>query len=249
MASAELQRADDMTHEWQTTQYSDRPGFVRWRPILPVSTQEAYCGISEEDEWIFVGATATPPGTGRFGRALLPMLETRLADLKQRLAESLSRIERPTALVDSFPFEEVLLAGIDIGSDYWAELALGWLRDTNSGVSPEVIDRLRKVVYPSQFSQHVRHLAHAELQRRLASLDLPTLVGLIDDEEIREEAEAVIAAGQGLDVANTEQMVDTLQKRVFESRKALRELFVPLQQKLNAFRRELFKNLAQRGGM
>lgn len=64
-----------------------------------------------------------------------------------------------------FNYSEVILAGLDSGSDYWVGLALSWVDESTFGASHDVVGKLRELISLDQLSQQARSKAKKLISR------------------------------------------------------------------------------------
>lgn len=65
---------------------------------------------------------------------------------------------------DQPPAHEIVLAGLQAPSEYWVNLAVGWL-EQGAPINKEIIQELNSIATNKYFSQRVRHHSFALIKK------------------------------------------------------------------------------------
>jgi hypothetical protein len=148
-----------ITGDWKTTVTGgDR---VPWLPLVAAGAGGQKLGLARTREWLIgderrcVAAFAGAP--------VLPLLEREPHRLLDELRQALDRAGLPVELAGSFPLETCIVAGLESGMPYWADLALDWIAAL--GVTAALAAPLEASTRAVWASQAIRHRA----RRLLAS--------------------------------------------------------------------------------
>jgi hypothetical protein len=114
---------------WKTVSGMVEGSVIRWTPIASLETARLDLGISSNGWWVRgTEQTAKEFPTGQDCVFLLPILESAPIDVRQRLLDGLRARGLSEEFVDLFPFEDVVVAGLESQSEHWASLALRWAK-------------------------------------------------------------------------------------------------------------------------
>ena len=136
------------------------PRGVRWAPLVTrPSTGEAGLGLCEDGEWV-VSASNDEELVSPLRRGYLPLLEyleTSPEQFADALRNGLFAAGLPADLADQFPYEGVIQCGLS-ASDYWAQLAVGWLEARSAhAFSERMKSLLVEAANSPRLSQRTRH--------------------------------------------------------------------------------------------
>ena len=139
---------------------------IRWLPITSIG-QGRWVGMSEDGYWVVEGKEneviiISADNSLIF---LLQCLERPRAEFVESLNKGLSNNNLSIVIAQNFPFDDLIACGLTFGNDYWAELALEWLKDQS--LNKKIKDALTKLIKFKGASQKLRHKA----QRILKSND------------------------------------------------------------------------------
>ena len=139
---------------------------VTWYPIIPISESGSSMGISSAGEWV----VEVSEGIHHLDKPqlyvyVMVLLEKPYEDVYEEVLNILKRTsvdEEPGCI---FPFVEIVNAGLEQGSDYWAALAFGWFDMFSEEDKLRLRDALLKVMKAKWASQKIRQKAKRELNK------------------------------------------------------------------------------------
>ena len=138
---------------------------VSWVPVLPSGDTKFRLGVLEDGDW----AIEDDEGLRRLSAHSsylwgLALLEHPIGQLRTELRTRSESWQLTFDLAERFPYSELIRAGLDQKSDYWAQLAFAWL-DGAPGIQKEQFrDTIVGVVDSRWGSQKLRHRAKRELR-------------------------------------------------------------------------------------
>ena len=139
---------------------------IKWFPVLMIS--ENYMGLSDYGQWV----VETREGLHVLSDErpfvfILPLLERSTSSIKLILSDFFKSLSIETNPWEIFPYLELIRAGLEKESDYWAELAFNWFKELSAKEKHSMKEALSVIVDAKWASQKVRHLARKELKRLL----------------------------------------------------------------------------------
>lgn len=100
--------------------------------------------------------------------SMLSLLEINIDHLKETLKKSLKMNNISTILVETFPYELIILNGLYSESDWWVSLSMDWFSNipvkSNYNYEP-IIFMLEKIKNNKAYNQNIRHKANKALVR------------------------------------------------------------------------------------
>lgn len=132
MNRRELQEALSKGAEqaWKTSLLRDSQGdIVLWVPLAALDPHGSSIGLSADGYWVISASenTVVKLDEGKPPVFLLPALERPHSEIVQLIKTALENYELPQELIAWFPVEDIIVFGLTVGMDYWADLALKWL--------------------------------------------------------------------------------------------------------------------------
>ncbi len=140
---------------------------VQWISIAEFSEARLRIGLSEDGEWVRVEPTSAAVFQEN-KPFFLPMLVMRFSEVQRAIREGILLAGIPVEIEGAFPFEELVVVGLESESEHWNRLAL----DRISELSPSV--NLFKALTDSSEhapTQQLRHRAKklaAKMRRELS---------------------------------------------------------------------------------
>lgn len=139
---------------------------VTWFPIITISESGSCMGISSIGEWV----VEVSEGIHHLDKPqlyvyVMALLERPYEDVYEEISSMLIKIsvtEEPSCV---FPFVNIVIAGFEQGSDYWATLAFDWFDLFSREHKLHLLDALSNVVNAKWASQKNRQKAKRELKR------------------------------------------------------------------------------------
>jgi hypothetical protein len=127
-----------------------------WTPLLSVKTGVTL-GLSDGGDWTAEeqAGVRVLNETWKFVR-LLVLLERPISHFRLELTNALISNDIDSHKVKDFPHYEIVKAGLQQKSDYWADLALNWFID-EPHESEEIIELLKVTSLSTWASQKLRH--------------------------------------------------------------------------------------------
>ena len=152
---------DEHAREWSSGPVRGHERqMVRWIEVAELPPSKLIIGLSDSGYWVRGGATVEI-ANGPHAISLLPCLECPSEMFRQALRDSLARRGLPDALEDTFPIDDLIVAGLKSGSEYWTRLALDRVEEV--GATPATRDVLRAAPRSAP-TQPLRHRVRAMLE-------------------------------------------------------------------------------------
>lgn len=151
---------------WKTSLLRDSQGdIVPWVPLATLGTHGSSVGLSADGYWVISASdnTVVKLHEGKPPVFLLPALESPYSEIVQQIKTALENYKLPQELIEWFPVEDIIVFGLTVGMDYWANLALKWLEVLP--VEERIADALKNAANAKWASQGVRQRAQ-RLARR-----------------------------------------------------------------------------------
>lgn len=106
----------------------DESKSLKWVEVVALETLGLLLGISYNGNWVRMGKESVFEFfAGQSYLPLYPILELALADVKMTVKGGLVSSQLPIELLESFPFQEVAISGMNFGSEYWCDLSLKYV--------------------------------------------------------------------------------------------------------------------------
>jgi hypothetical protein len=139
---------------------------IRWLPILQYGKTEYYMGLLEDGDW----AVEAKEGLYRLDEqsryvSVMALLEQPINTVHEHLTEFFNSIAIKVNLYELFPFESIVRAGFEQGSEYWAELAFDWYQELPEKTKYSLIDSISKIIDAKWASQKLRQNAKKEMRK------------------------------------------------------------------------------------
>jgi hypothetical protein len=151
---------------WQTSPRHDVASrlSVRWFPVANLTAARIQIGLSIDGWWVVPGSqsvTEFTPGTPCV--FLLPVLEVSLDGANRALLEGLQQAGLSGDFIALFPFEAVVVCGLESLSQQWARLALIWAEELPASDKLRCALELARTRGPTQ---EIRHAAQRLIARK-----------------------------------------------------------------------------------
>jgi hypothetical protein len=154
---------DEHAYDWSSGPIRGQEHqMVRWIEVAELPPSQLIIGLSDSGSWVRGGGATVEIANGPHAISLLPCLECPSERLRQTLGDGLARRGLPDTLAETFPIEDLILAGLKSGSEYWTKLALE--RVGELGATPATQDALRDASRSAP-TQPLRHRAGALLKQ------------------------------------------------------------------------------------
>jgi len=138
---------------------------AKWYPILQFATQGITMGVKEDYTWVFEVKSELYllNNPNEFWR-LVVLLEKPFHETRREVAGFLDNLGIVANPYDFFPFVEIIRAGFQFGTKYWAELAFNWYDEILLEKKVCLKESLEYVENAKWASQKLRHRARKELK-------------------------------------------------------------------------------------
>ncbi|TCI04834.1 hypothetical protein EZV61_02350 [Corallincola luteus] len=135
----------------------DESKSLKWVKVVTLDTLGLLLGISSNGRWLRVGSESVYEFDSKKSfMPLYPILEVVLKDVKFAIKRGLESQQLPADLLESFPFQDVVLSGINSGSEYWCNLSLKYVEQLPCDV---VISKALDLCSKNGPTQKLRHQA------------------------------------------------------------------------------------------
>lgn len=158
-----------------STEASWRATFVEgcateWIPLVEIGSSGMAIGVSRDGIWLVGDSAEGVPVSSHAGALrILPVLEEPPEATIQELAAFVASYQGTVESVPERPLLAAIKTGLTGGSDYWADLAVTWLRFLKP--SSEISEILEKLVSQPWASQKTRHAARRILRGAAGSFE------------------------------------------------------------------------------
>ncbi|EGO63748.1 hypothetical protein [Acetonema longum] len=97
---------------------------VKWYPILHCNPPGLLLGVQQDGTWVVEVESGLYrlSNSGSFWR-LVSLLEQPSNEIRKEVANSFNSLDIKIDIDDFFPFAEIVRAGLQFGTKYWAEMA------------------------------------------------------------------------------------------------------------------------------
>lgn len=138
-------------------EYDSEGADVIWLPVAKLAGDRFLLGLTRTGFW----ARSTESGVQAVKDEtncifLLPILESPPEVVRSKLIEGLKLYGLSEEFIDTFPFEKVVMAGLNSQSEYWSSLALKWVLFVSN---PHVFKAELEALSESGETQRIRHAA------------------------------------------------------------------------------------------
>jgi hypothetical protein len=153
---------------WQISSGQNEQEELRWIRIANLHIARIEIGLSSDAQWLRIG----PHSVTRFSNGkpcvfLLPILELPFDEAFRLLERGLHAHQLSSEFLKLFPFEDVVVTGLESDSEHWTSLALKWVEQRP--LSDKLMHALQMLKQNGP-TQKVRHaaqkLATREIRRR-----------------------------------------------------------------------------------
>ena len=139
---------------------------VKWFPIICYDNLERKIGILQDGRWVVeyknnLFGLFEPKSYIR----VMFLLETPINIIIEKIIDIFKLSYLNSEVYDVFPFVYVIQAGLEQGSEYWAELALEWYDEVPSEKREILRDSFIKITKAKWSSQKLKHRAIKEIAR------------------------------------------------------------------------------------
>ena len=154
-------------NQWQSSLIAGTEDYVDWIPIDHlVENEEIFVGISELGYWVIeYNNSIILLSNDKYLRDFLPCLKKSLNKLSRQIDEELVKKQIPLEAKNTFPYQELILAGLKSKSEFWAELALNWLEDIE--IDNRIKEQLQQITKAKWASQKTRQKASKFLRGKI----------------------------------------------------------------------------------
>lgn len=138
---------------------------VKWLPVLRCGETYRNMGLIEGGIWVVEESSGLRilDETRSFMRVII-LLEQPMDKVRDELTDFFSRLKVDVDVDAVFPLVDVIRAGFEFGSEYWAELAFKWYEKLPSEDKVLLKGSLLTISDAKWASQKLRHKAKKELK-------------------------------------------------------------------------------------
>ena len=133
---------------------------VRWFKLAAIGSKRIKLGLSDDGYWVRGGGATVEVANGPNIVTFLPCLELSFEELRQAGRKGLAQAQLSASVGDTFPFSDLIVAGLESGSEYWVTLALDRIEE---GVRDGQVDEAIRSAAISAPTQRLRHRSKALL--------------------------------------------------------------------------------------
>jgi hypothetical protein len=140
--------------------------YIKWLPVIDLTGQGNYLGITETDTWVLSSSEGLKPidNQDRF-IAILSLLEKEYPSLIEELKLFEESINQEIDIISIFPFSEIVIAGLEHTGEYWTNLAINWIEYLDDTKQLMFIDVLNNTIDSPRLTQKTRHRIKKILKR------------------------------------------------------------------------------------
>ncbi len=141
---------------------------VTWLPLIPVNDDGNRMGITTEGIWVVeAGNGLLQLREPESFVSTLPLLEKPRSFISQQIHQILDSETLGSLIEQTFPIVDVIRMGLEMESDYWANLALDWFDELSIIDKQQLVDILKVLSKAKWTSQKTRQKAI----RKIGKLD------------------------------------------------------------------------------
>lgn len=158
--------------DYQVSKVVDYDYSLKWFRVFETDKYKKSVGLAENGCWVIYSREEIMVlnSERNFMRAVF-LLEMDKNTIKNILEGYLQSKEVQVSADKVFPFSSIVKAGLEFGSEYWAELAFNWLEELGLNAKIYVKDTLEKIVQEKLLTQKLRHKAIKHLVNLRKSSD------------------------------------------------------------------------------
>jgi len=127
---------------------------VRWIKVAELPPSALIVGLSDEGYWVRGGGPTIEVADGPQAITLLPCLEYPSSIFRSALSIGLAKCGLPESLDETFPLDDLIIAGLQSGSEYWTKLALERLGEVGATLATRDALRFAARSAPTQPLRH-----------------------------------------------------------------------------------------------
>jgi hypothetical protein len=146
---------------------SQERAMLRWVPIASLTDERIQLGLSSDASWVRAASQSVIVFRSEKPCVfLLPILEVDLEDVRRLLEHGLQEKGLSREFVRVFPFEHVVITGLESHSEHWAGLALKWAEQLATSVG---LQSALDALIDKGPTQQLRHAAQKLRARQRSS--------------------------------------------------------------------------------
>lgn len=151
--------------EYRVSTLIDSNKKVKWLPVLRCGETHRNMGLNEEGTWVLEENSGLRilNETRSFMRVVV-LLEQPWYKVREEIKDVFSKLKIDIDIDSVFPLADVIRAGFEFGSDYWAKLAFKWYEELPTGDKVLLKASLLTLSDAKWASQKLRHKAKRELK-------------------------------------------------------------------------------------
>jgi hypothetical protein len=151
--------------EYRVSTLIDSNKKVKWLPVLHCGETSRNMGLIEEGTWVLEESSGLRilNETRSFMRVVV-LLEQPLYRVRDEIKDFFSRFKIGVDVDSVFPLVDVIRAGFEFGSEYWAELAFKWYEELPAKDKVLLKASLLTISDAKWASQKLRHKVKRELK-------------------------------------------------------------------------------------
>ena len=141
-------------------------GEIHWVSVLCIDNPEINVGILQDGRWVVEGKNGLYAlNESKSHIKIMALLEKPLNSISDSITSVFKLSSFDVTVYDIFPFVDVVKAGLEQGSEYWAELAFKWFEDLPIEKKVYLKDSLVGITNAKWASQKLRHKAEREVEK------------------------------------------------------------------------------------
>jgi hypothetical protein len=140
--------------------------FFKLVNILDIANSDIVMGISEDGLWtIKRNNKIIILNSKKSFKYTVVLLETQKKIIDSMLEDYFNLIGIKVNINDVFPFSDIVNAGFEFGTEYWAKLAFDWFEKFDFSIKINSKENLLRIVNEKIFDQKLRHKIINELAK------------------------------------------------------------------------------------
>lgn len=139
---------------------------VSWVPLLYFENLNMKLGILLDGRWVVEGKNCLfILDEPKLYVRVMALLEIPINIVHKKIADTINVPDLEIQILEIFPFVEIVKAGLEQKSEYWAEIALEWFGYLPFNKKKLLIESLDKITTAPWASQKLRHRTKKEIDK------------------------------------------------------------------------------------